>query len=186
MINELIQLFALNEIVQLFVLSIVVRSIKTVQFITQIGGHKATTAVLIVIDTVFFLYVFRAVVISDLNLLLLAAVAAGYVVGYYIGSFIEDKMALGKLVVTIKIAKSRSKQLSKILRVNGFVFIRSKRFYTHKGKLRKLYQGIIYRKELPKLKQVTKDLPIIATVEDVKSTFGKRIISSNDYLEMNR
>ncbi|MFH0832307.1 MAG: hypothetical protein V1900_01105 [Candidatus Aenigmatarchaeota archaeon] len=174
------------ELIQLFVLSVIIRSIKTIEDITQIGGHKTITAFLIVIETVFFLYVFRAIVLSDLNLFLLVAVAGGYVAGYYLGSIIEDKMALGKLIVTIKISKSHSKHLSKILRDNGFVFIQSKRFYTHKGKLRKIHQGIIYRKELPKLKHITKDLPIIATVEDVKSTFGKKIISSKDYLEANK
>ena len=176
----------INELITLFVLSALVRSVKTVQNITQIGGHKTVTALLIVIDTVFFLYVFREVVVNDLNILLLLTVAAGYVVGYYIGAFIEEKLALGKLVVTIKIAKKHSKKLSKVLRANGFVFIQSKRFYTHKGNLRKLHQGIIYRKELPKLKHITKDLPIIATVEEVKSTFGKKLISSKDYLALDK
>ena len=176
----------INEIIQLFVLSILVRSIKTIQNITQIGGHKAVTSLLIVIDTVFFLYVFRTVVVNELNIILLLTVAGGYVVGYYIGSIVEEKMALGKLVVTIKISKTHSKELSKTLRKNGFVFIQSKRFYSHKGKLRKLHQGIIYRKELPKLKHITKDLPIIATVGEVKSTFGKNLISSRDYLEMDK
>jgi uncharacterized protein YebE (UPF0316 family) len=174
------------ELVYLFILSAVVRTVKTVQNITQIGGHKFITAVFIVIDTVFFLVVFREVVIGDFTLPVLGAVASGYVVGYYIGTYIEEKMALGKLIVTIKISKKHSKKLSKKLRENGFVFIRSKRFYSHKGKLKKLHQGVIFRDELPKLKAVTKDFPVIATVEEVKSVFGEKVVSSKEYLQIQK
>ena len=171
------------ELAVLFVLSALVRCVKTVETITQVAGHKLVTSVLIALDTVLFLIVFRNVIINDITAPVLAAVAGGYIAGYYAGAFAEETMALGKLLVTIKISKEHSRRLAGILRENGFVFVQSKRFYSHKGKLKKLHQGIIYRKELPKLKGITKSLPVMATVEDVKSTFGKSVISSKDYLE---
>lgn len=165
---------------------LIMRSLKTVQNITQIGGHKKVTIVLITIETLIFLLVFQNVITGELTFFVIMAVAVGYVLGYLIGSLIEDKMALGKVIVTIKIAKEKSKELSKTLKKNGFIFIQSKRFYSHKGKLRKLHQGIIYRKELPKLKSITKDFNIVATVETLKDTFGKKIISSEEYLDMEK
>ena len=170
----------------IFLMCGVMRCIKTIQSITQIGGHKAITAFLIAMETLIFLLVFKNVITGDLTVLIIVAVIAGYVLGYLIGSYIEDKMALGKVIVTIKIAKEKSKDLSKVLKEHGFIFIQSKRFYSHKGKLRKIHQGIIYRKELPHLKAITKDFNIVASIENLKDTFGKKIISSKDYLDLDK
>jgi len=173
----------LERLLYIFILCVLIRSIKTIQNISQNSGHKLLSAVLIATDTSFFLLVFKDVITNELNFFVIAAVALGYVVGYLLGSFIEEKIALGKTFVTIKIQKEKSKDLAKVLKDNGFVFIQSKRFYSHKGKLKKIHQGIIYRKELPKLKKITKPLPIIATVEHLKGTFGRKTISAEDYLE---
>jgi len=162
------------------------RSIKTIQSITQIGGHKTITAFLLAMETLIFLLVFKNVITGELTIFVIIAVTAGYVLGYLIGSYIEDKMALGKVIITIKIAKEKSEKLAIVLRDNGFIFIQSKRFYSHKGKLRKIHQGIIYRKELPHLKSITKDFNIVASVENIKSTFGKKIISAKDYLDLDK
>ncbi|MCK5176257.1 MAG: hypothetical protein KAQ92_00900, partial [Candidatus Aenigmarchaeota archaeon] len=69
---------------------------------------------------------------------------------------------------------------------NGFIFIQSKRYYSHKGKLRKMHEGIIYRKELPKLKKITEEFNIVGVVSDIKSTFGKEIFSTKEYLKINK
>ena len=130
--------------------------------------------------------VFKDVLTNDLTIPVMLAVAIGYMVGYLLGTFIEEKIALGKAVVTIKIRKSKSPELAKILKENGFQFIQSKRHYSAKGKLKKIFQGVVYRKELPKLKVITKDLPIIATVEQVKATFGREMIKAKDYLEIEK
>jgi len=166
----------------IFLMCIVMRCIKTIQNITQIGGHKTITAFLIAMETLIFLLVFKNVITGELTVLITIAVISGYVFGYLIGSQIEDKMALGKVIITIKIAKEKSKKLADVLKQHGFIFIQSKRYYSHKGKFRKIHQGIIYRKELPKLKAITKSFSIIATIENIKGTFGKKIISSKDYL----
>lgn len=167
----------------IFVMCMIMRCVKTIQYITQIGGHKTITAFLLAIETLIFLLVFKNVITGELTIFVIIAVTVGYVLGYLIGSYIEDKMALGKMIVTIKIAREKSNKLAGVLRNNGFIFIQSKRFYSHKGKLRKIHQGIIYRRELPKLKAITKDFNIVASVESLKDTFGKRIISSKDYLD---
>ncbi len=171
------------RLLYIFVLCVLIRSIKTVQNISQNSGQKSLSAFLIALDTSFFLLVFKDVITNELNAPVIIAVAAGYVVGFLLGTTIEEKVALGKAVVSIKISKKKSPTLAKILKQNGFVFIQSKRHYSHKGKLKKIHQGIIYRRELPKLKKATKNLPIIATVEHVKDTFGRKVISTKQYLE---
>ena len=174
------------SIAVIFIFCVLIRSIKTVQNISQNSGHKFLSAFLIALDTGFFLVVFKDVITNELTLPIIAAVALGYVTGYFLGSFIEDKIALGKAVVTIKVPKEKAKDLAKLLRKHGFVFIQSKRFYSHKGKLKKILQCVVYRKELPKLKKLTKGMPIIATVEHVKDTFGRKIVSAKEYLEIEK
>ena len=173
----------IGRIIYIFILCILIRSIKTIQNISQNSGYKTISMFLIVVDTTFFLLVFKDVISNELTIPIIMAVAFGYMIGYLLGSYVEEKIALGKAVVTIKIPKSKSKELAKILKENGFVFTQSKRHYSHKGKLKKIHQGIVYRKELPKIKSITKDLPIIATIEHVKATFGRELISAKDYLE---
>ena len=170
----------------IFLMCMIMRCVKTIQNITQIGGYKTITAFLLAIETLILLLVFKNVITGELTILVITAVIAGYVLGYLVGSYIEDKMALGKVMITIKIAREKSKKLAEALRDNGFIFIQSKSFYSHKGKLRKIHQGIIYRKELPKLKAITKDFQIVASVENLKDTFGKKIISSKDYLDLDK
>ena len=174
----------IERIIFIFLMCMAIRTIKTMQKINEISGHKLITAVLIGMDTTVFLLVFKNLLTGELVVPVILAMAFGYISGYYLGAFIEEKMALGKVKVTIKIAKEQSKKLSKILSENGFVFVRTKRVYSHKNKLRKIHQGVIYRKELPKLKHLLKDLNLIAYVEQIKSTFGKKIISSKEYLQI--
>jgi len=162
---------------------VIIRSIKTVQKINEILGHKIVTAFTIGLDTILFLLVFKDLLSGDLTIWLILSMSLGYITGYYLGSFIEDRMALGKVTVTIKIAKENAPKLAKKLKEEGFIFIQSKRFYSHRGKLRKLFQGLIYRKELPKLKKITKEFKVIGIVENVKSTFGKEMFSSEEYLK---
>ncbi len=176
----------IERIIYIFVLCVLVRSIKTVQQITQIAGHKLATAVLIAADTLVFLIVFKDIITGQLTIWVILAVALGYMAGYYLGAIVEEKMALGKVSVTIRVAKHRAKDLAVALREHGFVFIQSKRFYNHKGKLRKLFLGIVYRKELPKLRKITKGFRVIASVENVKATFGKEIMTSEEYLEIEK
>jgi len=170
----------------IFLMCMIMRCVKTIQNITQIGGYKTITAFLLAIETLIFLLVFKNIIAGELTILVITAVLAGYILGYLIGSYIEDKIALGKVLVSIKITGKNSEKLARVLRDNGFIFIQSKNFYSHKGKLRKIHQGIIYRKELPKLQAITKDFKLIASVENLKSTFGKKIISSKDYLDLDK
>ncbi|PLW79540.1 hypothetical protein C0585_07140 [Candidatus Woesearchaeota archaeon] len=173
----------IERILFIYFACVIIRSIKTVQKINEILGHKIVTAFTIGLDTILFLFVFKNLLSGDLTIWLILAMASGYISGYYLGAFIEDRMALGKVMVTIKIAKENAPKLAKKLKEGGFIFIQSKRFYSHRGKLRKLFQGLVYRKELPKLKKVTKEFKVLGIVENVKSTFGKEMFSSEEYLK---
>jgi len=167
----------------IFLMCIAIRSINTLEKINTIEGNKAITAFLMGLDTTLFLLVFKNILTGELNLPVVAAMASGYIVGYYLGTVIEEKMAIGKVLVTIKISKKYSKEIWKVLKENGFIFTRSKRVYSHKNKLKKIYQGIIFRKELPKLKRILKDFKIVGYVEPLKSTFGQKLITSKEYLK---
>ncbi|MCD6398791.1 MAG: hypothetical protein J7L08_02615 [Candidatus Aenigmarchaeota archaeon] len=172
----------IERLVFIFLMCLGIRAIGTVQKINEIAGHKRIAAFLIGVDTILFLLVFKNLITGELTLPVVFSMALGYIGGYFLGTFIEEKMALGKVLVTIKISKRYSKDLFKVLNDNGFVFVRTKRVYTHKNKPKKIYQGIIYRKELPKLKSILKDFKILAYVEPIKTTFGQNIISSKEYL----
>lgn len=171
------------RILMIFLMCVLTRTIRTVQKLNETSGNRKITAFLIGLDTIIFLLIFKNVLSDDLSVGIVISMASGYIIGYYIGSAIESKMALGKILVTIKIGKDQSKALWKILTENGYVFTRSKRIYTHKNKSRKLYQGVIFRKELPELKSLIKKLNYFAYTEPIKSTFGKEIVSSKDYIQ---
>ena len=93
------------RLLYLLSMCVLIRCIKTIQSITQMAGQKAISAFLIGLDTVAFLLVFKDVITGELTVAVVTTMACGYIIGYYIGSYIEEKMALGKVVVTIKIAK---------------------------------------------------------------------------------
>lgn len=104
-------------------MGMIIKSISTVKSIVRIGGHKFMTMTLIAIDTILFVFIFNDVLSGELSLPIVLSLVGGYLVGYYIGTLIEEKMALGKVFVTIKIAKKDSHDLADRLKQNGFIFI---------------------------------------------------------------
>ena len=101
----------IERIIFIFLMCMAIRTIKTMQKINEISGHKLITAVLIGMDTTVFLLVFKNLLTGELVVPVILAMAFGYISGYYLGAFIEEKMALGKVKVTIKIAKEQSKKV---------------------------------------------------------------------------
>ena len=160
-----------------------INAVKTLRKINEIAGHRKAATMLIAVDTIIFLLVFRDLITNELTVPVVAVMAIGYVTGYNIGSWVEEKMALGEVSVTIKIPKSQSKELWRRLKESGFVFTRTQRAYSHKDKPRKFYHGIIFRKELPKLKKILDGLNYVSHAEPVKDIFGKRLVKSDEYLE---
>lgn len=175
-------LAVIQRLVYVFLMCLGIRTINTVRKINEISGNKKIAALLIGIDTTLFLLVFKNLITDDLTVPVVGAMALGYISGYYLGAFVEEKMAIGKVLVTIKISKKYSKQLHKKLRDSGFVFTRSKRVYSQKNKLKKIYRVIIFRKELPKLRKVLKGLKVVGYVEPLKKTFGRKLVTSGEYL----
>ncbi|MCD6381714.1 MAG: hypothetical protein J7L43_01925 [Candidatus Aenigmarchaeota archaeon] len=172
----------LTRLTLIFLATMAIRTIKTLQKINEYEGRKPIAAILIGIDTLLFLLVLKDILSSEVTIPIVLSMAFGYISGYFIGTVIEEKLALGKVLVTIKISKKYSKELHRRLKESGFVFIRTKRVYTHKNKLKKIYQGIIYRKELPKLKRILSDLKLVAYVSPIKYHFGSRIVTTEEYL----
>ncbi len=172
----------IERLVFVFLACMGINTIKTLRKINEIAGHRKIATTLIAVDTVIFLLVFRDLITNKLTIPIVAVMAIGYVIGYNMGSWIEEKMAIGEVSVTIKIPKKQSKELWRRLRKNGFVFTRTQRAYSHKDKPRKFYHGIIFRKELPKLKHTLKGLNYVSHAQPVKDLSGKKIVKSDDYL----
>ncbi len=163
-------------------MGVIIKSISTIRFISEVKGYKFLSMFLISVDTILFILIFNDILSQELSAPIIASLIAGYLTGYNIGTFIEDKIALGKVTVNIKIRESDSEKLKEKLKKNGFIFVESEYNYSHKGKKRCIYQGILLRKELPKLKKVLSELDVIATVQEVKEVCGKTVIPSKKYL----
>lgn len=171
------------KLLLVFIACIGINTIKTVRKISEIEGHKRLASLLIGLDTLLFMFIIADIISNDLGFIFVISMASGYILGYWIGTMLEEKIALGKVSVTIKIPKHQSKELWKTLRENGFIFIRTQRVYSHKNKPRKMYEGIIYRQELPKLKNILRNFNLVAHVQPIKDTFGKTILTSDKYLK---
>lgn len=163
---------------------VVIRAVKTLESIIKILGHKTITSLLIGLDSVLFLLVFKKILSDTITIPIVITMVVGYIVGYLLGAIFEEKLALGKVFVTLKVSKEDSPEISKILKAGGYVFIMSKRYYSHTGKLRKLYKAVIFRKELPHLRHILRKYNIVGTVENVKSTFGKPLRTKEEYLNL--
>ncbi|MFW6046195.1 MAG: hypothetical protein ACOCP4_00090 [Candidatus Woesearchaeota archaeon] len=161
-----------------------IKSISTLKFIVEVKGYRLMSMILIMVDLVLFISIFNDLLSGELSAPIIGSLGLGYITGYNIGLYMEKKIALGKVSVNIKIRKKDSEYLRKELKKNGFIFIKSDENYSHKGKKRVLFNGVIFRKELPKLRGIINKMDLIATVYEVKEVCGKKVIPSKEYLRL--
>jgi uncharacterized protein YebE (UPF0316 family) len=160
----------------MFFIAILIKVINTFSKLSEIRGNRKLAVVLLGIDSFLFLMVFKRVMTNTSTLPVVVMLSVGFMVGYILGGKLEEYVALGNIAATIKVAKKDSKVLFKRLEDAGFIFTRTKRIYTHTGIPVKLYHGILFRKELPKLKKCLKGLDHITYTETVSGVFGKKLI----------
>lgn len=160
----------------MFGVAVLIRIISTFSKLSELRGNRKLAVIFLGIDSFLFLLVFKNLMNDDFGMLGVLMLSVGFMVGYLLGGKLEEKVALGYITATIKVAKRDSKILFKRLNDTGFIFTRTQRIYTHLGNARKVYHGILFRKELPKLKKCLEGLDHITYTETVKDIFGKKIL----------
>ncbi len=163
----------------MFGMAVIIKVINTFSKLSEIRGNRKLAVILLGIDSFLFLLVFKNIMSNASNLPVIFMVSVGFMTGYILGGKLEERVAIGFVAATIKVAKKDSKELYKRLNDSGFIFTRSKRIYSPNGGQRKVYHGILFRKELPKLKKCLKSLNHITYTEPVKDVFGKKMIKTN-------
>ena len=162
----------------MFGVAVLIRILNTFSKLSEIRGNRKLAVIFLGIDSFLFLSVFKKVMTDTSSILVIFMLSVGFMVGYLLGGKLEEYVALGNIAATIKVAKSDSKVLFKRLNDAGFIFTRSKRVYTHTGIPVKVYHGILFRKELAKLKKCLKGLDHITYTEAVSGVFGKKLVTT--------
>jgi len=160
----------------MFGAAILIKILNTFSKLSEIRGNRKLAVIFLGIDSFIFLSVFKKVMTDTSSIFVIAMLSMGFMVGYLLGGKLEEYVALGNIAATIKVAKTDSKVLFKRLNDAGFIFTRSKRVYTHTGIAVKIYHGILFRKELSKLKKCLKGLDHITYTEAVSGVFGKKLV----------
>lgn len=122
------------------------------------------------IDAVIFTYAITLVANSP-SVAFICSYAAGKLFGVFTGEFIDKKLALGIVEVTINKHPEDGVELADKLRELGYSVTTVKGYGIH-GKPRLILQVIIPRKHFPKIKKYLDDSPNYA-VRDVTRTYGK-------------
>ena len=107
--------------VLIFLQKIIENALSSIRAIVYTAGHKHLGALLIFINTVFWLFIVM-VVINDLNNdpLKIVIYSFGQFFGVYLGIIIEEKMAIGKSLLYAIVTKDNEDNVSSKLRENGF------------------------------------------------------------------
>jgi uncharacterized protein YebE (UPF0316 family) len=113
----------MNQAVQFVLLIIAINvtyvSLTTIRFILMIKGLREFASVLSVVEV--FVYIMGlSIILSNLNSYWnIAAYCIGYGMGVYLGSIIEERLALGYITAEV-IVDSINNSLPEILRKSGF------------------------------------------------------------------
>lgn len=103
----------------IFFLRICNISIDTIRFLVLMRGRKTLTWVLGFVQSIIFLIAISSVLANLDNLLNIIAYSAGYATGNIVGMWIEGRLAIGHLRVSI-VSSFRGAAVADKLRVNGF------------------------------------------------------------------
>ncbi|MBT4334495.1 hypothetical protein HOD61_01635 [archaeon] len=163
----------------LFSVAVLIKVIGTFSKLSEIRGNRHLAVIFLGIDSFLFLLVFKNIMSNPTGLSTIFVLSVGFMCGYLLGGKLEERVAAGYIAATIKVSKENSKELYRRLNKEGFIFTRSKRIYSSNGGYRKLYHGIIFRKELPRLKKCLKGLDHISYTESISDIFGKKLHKLN-------
>ncbi|BAJ62537.1 DUF5698 domain-containing protein [Anaerolinea thermophila] len=103
----------------IFVMRVVDMSMDTLRILFVVRGKKLITWVLGFLQSLIFIVAVARVLGGDVHPLSVLAYAAGFATGNIVGMFIEDKMAIGHVRITI-ISTAAGSQIAQALRESGY------------------------------------------------------------------
>lgn len=146
-------------------------SIGTIRTILLVKGHRRIASVLGFFEVMIYLIVLGKVVGNIDKPVLILVYCLGYATGNIIGSKIEEKLSIGRLVAQV-IVKEMLEELVQMLRDSGFGVT----IFEGEGKEGKSYMLniILDRKQVRKLYEIVDgcDCGAFITTMDVRSSWG--------------
>ncbi|MDP1546515.1 MAG: DUF2179 domain-containing protein [Anaerolineales bacterium] len=152
-----------------FIARLIDVALGTVRIIFTSRGKKHLAPLLGFVEVFIWVSIIAQVTRGSNNVVAYLAYAAGFAAGNYLGMYIEDKLAIGTLVVRAIVPEEVSTFLAKTLKENGFgVTIVSG--MGSQGPVKLIYT-VVMRKELTKVAETIKSVHPNAffTVEELRS-----------------
>ncbi len=152
-----------------FIARLIDVALGTVRIIFTSRGKKHLAPLLGFVEVFIWVSIIAQITRGSNNIVAYLAYAAGFAAGNYLGMFIEDKLAIGTLVVRAIVPEEVSTSLAKTLKENGFgVTIVSG--MGSQGPVKLIYT-VVMRKELTMVAERIKSVSPNAffTVEELRS-----------------
>ncbi|KXZ40365.1 Uncharacterized protein YebE, UPF0316 family [Alkalithermobacter thermoalcaliphilus JW-YL-7 = DSM 7308] len=146
-------------------------SMATTRTIMVVKGKKFTAATIGFFEIIIYVFAINKVLSGMNNIGNVLSYALGFATGNYLGVVIEEKMALGTLIVQIVTTKDVEK-FSKYLRENGFG-ITVMEGHGKEGKIH-ILQSVLHRKDLNSFERYVNkyDESAFMTISDARTIRG--------------
>ncbi|OPJ56310.1 DUF2179 domain-containing protein [Alkalithermobacter paradoxus] len=146
-------------------------SMATIRTILVVKGKKFTAASIGFLEIIIYVFAINKVLTGMDNIGNVISYALGFATGNYLGVVIEEKMALGTLIVQV-VTNRDIEKFSKYLRENGFG-ITVMEGHGKEGKIH-ILQSVLHRKDLHSFeKYVNKyDDSAFITISDARTIRG--------------
>ncbi|PKK99161.1 MAG: hypothetical protein CVV57_03060 [Tenericutes bacterium HGW-Tenericutes-2] len=108
------------ELALIFFSKIIEVAIGTMRIILISKGYKKPGSILAFFEVLLWIFVASTVIMGMTNAPLKGIIyALGFAIGVYIGSIIENKVAVGKILIHVISSKETSEDIIKVLRQSG-------------------------------------------------------------------
>ena len=160
------------EIAIIFILNAVSTSLGTLRTIFLSKQIIKPVYATVFLDAFIFAYAFKLIAGSS-GFIYILAFALGRLSGVFMGNFLENKIAVGLVEVTVYKHTDDGIELADQLRRFGYS-VTTKIGYGLQGKERLLLQIILPRKELPELQGIlSQNGKLNMMVKNISQTYGK-------------
>jgi uncharacterized protein YebE (UPF0316 family) len=151
----------------IFLLRICDMSMDTLRVLFVVRGKKLLVWILGFLQSLIFVVAISSVLTGDSNYMNIIAYAAGFATGNVVGMFIEEKLAIGHILVTI-ISSNRGALLAEKLRSSGYAVTE----ISGRGKNGTVFElhASVLRKEVDNVETIVleADPTAFMTAEDVR------------------
>jgi uncharacterized protein YebE (UPF0316 family) len=153
----------------IFVARFIDVAIGTVRIIFTSRGKKHLAPILGFVEVFIWVSIIAQITRGSNNVVSYFAYAAGFAAGNYLGMYIENKLAIGTLVIRAIVPEDVAASLAAALKENGFG-VTTVSGMGSQGPVKLLYT-IVLRKELPQVAETIKSVSPNAffTVEELRS-----------------